>query len=281
MVLVSSNPTNLVLSGAFGFSFVKYTGHVILPFLAGAISVYPVLVFILYRSPRLIPPSLGLELSEEESGSQTLVDKNGAIFGSILLMITLPVLVGTSTVGVPVWEVTVPPAVIMLLRDTWHDWKHHRPVVPQRSREASPREYPLAVLSPSDSTHPTPDSVSTVVDRQESDSPTPPEVEDSTESSVHQLESSLVGKVSHATRKLEARYPTVSTIAHRLPISLVPFAFLIFILVQGLSTKGWVEVFAGWWHAWVTRTGTVGAVGGMGFVACMLCNVSAVNYLPG
>ena len=104
IVFVSSN--RLVLSRAFGLSFVKYTAHVILPFIA--VCVYPVLAFGLFRSPKLIPPSIGLELSEQESGSQTLLDKKGAIFGSSPLLVTLAVLVGTSTVGVFVRQVTVP-----------------------------------------------------------------------------------------------------------------------------------------------------------------------------
>ena len=47
-----------------------------------------------------------------------------------------------------------------------------------------------------------------------------------------------------------------------------------FVLVQALVTKGWVPVFAYGWDHWVTRTGTVGAIGGMGFLAVILCNVS-------
>ena len=45
-------------------------------------------------------------------------------------------------------------------------------------------------------------------------------------------------------------------------------------LVQGLSAQGWVELFARWWAAWADRTGTLGAVGGMGLLSCLLCNVS-------
>ena len=45
--------------------------------------------------------------------------------------------------------------------------------------------------------------------------------------------------------------------------------------VQGLVTKGWVELFAKWWQAWVNKTGVVGAVGGMGFLSVVMCNVSS------
>ena len=51
-----------------------------------------------------------------------LVDKWGAIFGSALFTATPGVLVRTRVLEVPVWEVTVPPAVIMLTRDAVYDW---------------------------------------------------------------------------------------------------------------------------------------------------------------
>jgi Na+/H+ antiporter NhaD/arsenite permease-like protein len=59
-----------------------------------------------------------------------------------------------------------------------------------------------------------------------------------------------------------------------LPLPLVPFAFAMFVLVQALVTKGWVPVFAYGWDHWVGKTGTVGAIGGMGFLSVILCNVS-------
>ena len=64
------------------------------------------------------------------------------------------------------------------------------------------------------------------------------------------------------------------TVFHHLPLALVPFAFCMFVLVQALVTKGWVPVFAYGWDHWVEKTGTVGAIGGMGFVSVILCNVS-------
>lgn len=265
----------------------KYTAHVILPFLAGAACVYPVLAFGLFRSPRLIPPSIGLELSEQESGSQNLLDKKGAIFGSVLLLITLAVLVGTSTVGVPVWQVTVPPAILMALRDAIHDWRHHRPAIPQQIvvvEEAGPDRYPLAELSPrgkdvykpsGSSMRQTPDEVQVHEEERNSGPGTQtPSGLESTEPTIGLMSRSLESRVSCIIVTWESRFPTISTIGQRLPISLLPFAFLMFILVQGLSTQGWVEVWAEWWDVWVQKTGTIGAVGGMCFMACILCNVS-------
>ena len=75
-------------------------------------------------------------------------------------------------------------------------------------------------------------------------------------------------------------FPTVAHIAERLPVVLVPFALLMFVLVQGLSTKGWVKIFARWWAAWVGRTGVVGAARGMALLSCLLCNVSSSVLRP-
>lgn len=298
VVLVSSNPTNLVLSGAFGLSFVKYTAHVILPFLAAAFLVYPILLFALFRKRGLIPNTLGLELDDRDSNaaaSGTLVDKHGAIFGSILLGATLAVLVGTSTIGVSVWQVTVAPALVMLLRDGVHDWlgKHKdtpapvRPPPPeslasQRARSAG--EFPMTefsgqngsaqtVVGGEDITEiqevprtppeepPTPESSTAVSTR--SPSPTPP--------------ATLSERAGAKLQRLCETFPTVTTIVSRLPLPLLPFAFLMFILVQALSSKGWVEVFSRWWAAWVAKTGTIGAIGGMGFLACIFCNICGTN----
>lgn len=75
-------------------------------------------------------------------------------------------------------------------------------------------------------------------------------------------------------RYFKETFPTVSAVIGHLPFALLPFAFSMFILVQGLVTKGWVDIFANAWAAWVGKTGTVGAIGGMGFASVLLCNVS-------
>lgn len=44
----------------------------------------------------------------------------------------------------------------------------------------------------------------------------------------------------------------MAVLAH-LPFALVPFGFAMFVLVQGLVTKGWVPVFAYGWDHWNYR----------------------------
>ena len=98
-----------------------------LPFLAAAIATYPVFL-VMFRGQDYIPDSI--DVQGEESAiepSSVLADRWGAIFGSVLLTVTLGVLVGTSILDVPVWQITVPPAVIMFVRDVIYDWYTARP----------------------------------------------------------------------------------------------------------------------------------------------------------
>ncbi|KAM0250872.1 hypothetical protein ACHAQJ_008450 [Trichoderma viride] len=87
----------------------------------------------------------------------------------------------------------------------------------------------------------------------------------------------LVSLGQDTLRWCQETFPTAAAVALHLPFALVPFAFCMFILVQGLVTKGWVPVFAYGWDHWVNKTGTVGAIGGMGFLSVVLCNFAGTN----
>jgi hypothetical protein len=102
-----------------------------------------------------------------------------------------------------------------------------------------------------------------------SDEKTPP-----SEQSQKRERVTLTSLSADAYRWSQETFPTVTAVLAHLPFALVPFAFTMFILVQALVTKGWVSVFAYGWDHWVSKTGTVGAVGGMGFLSVVLCNVS-------
>lgn len=253
---MSSNPTNLVLSGAFSLSFVTYTSRLILPVVVSAIAVYPVLTFGLFRAPGLIPQTIELHFDRDEAGGQegsaALVDKRGAIFGSVVLLLTLGALVGTSVIHVPVWWVTVPPALTMLARDAAHDWMQQPQTQTSGSlglQNSSAQAYPLQDLSQEQSKSPAVETVST------------------------RHPKTLCSLMVQWTAVFKRTFPTVVTVASRLPVALVPFAFLMFILVQSLASKGWVELLSSWWASWVEKTGVVGAVFGMGVVSCLFCNV--------
>ncbi|KAI1155535.1 hypothetical protein F4825DRAFT_407248 [Nemania diffusa] len=89
--------------------------------------------------------------------------------------------------------------------------------------------------------------------------------------------STLVSVIEDTFRWLQDTFPTVIAVLGHLPFALLPFAFEMFILVQGLVTNGWVPVFAYGWYHWVQKTGTIGAIGGMGFLSVILCNFAGTN----
>ena len=266
-VLISSNPTNLVLSGAFSISFVTYTSSVALPFLTAALIVCLYLFMVLFRSVEYIPRNIELSgggVGDDGVGidrpSTALIDKSGAIFGSILLMATLGALTGTSTVGIPVWQVAVPAAAMMLCRDLWRDWRCHRAELVRAEEQAE--EQP--VVPPSSNAHPEIELQDLPLSQSRSNSLSPVR---------HRRQLALSTILTTLGDKLVQVFPTVHAICRQLPLSLVPFAFLMFILVQGLASQGWVHVLACWWAAWVNKTGVVGAVGGMMIGSGFLCNV--------
>lgn len=53
-LLVTSNPANLVLVGAFNMKFVTYTANMVLPVLAMAILLLPILLYIVFAYESLI-----------------------------------------------------------------------------------------------------------------------------------------------------------------------------------------------------------------------------------
>lgn len=240
-----------------------------LPLLAAALTIYPFHSFVLFRSPGLIPTSIELPSSAGEGDrvgvdrpSTALIDKAGAVFGSILLLVTLGILVGTSTIGVPVWQVAAPAAAMMLSHDIWRDWAHYRSgrVVAEEIRQ-SDRHPPTGVHLPIE-LGALPLAASRLDNgKQEQD-----------------VKLDLVLSLVLLTygQRVIGKFPGVYGVCKKLPVTLVPFAFLMFILVQGLASQGWVHTFANWWGAWVNKTGVVGAAAGMTIGSGLLCNVRHV-----
>ncbi|KAL9945952.1 hypothetical protein ACHAQF_005131 [Verticillium nonalfalfae] len=59
-ILVSSNPTNLVLAGAFGIKFIHYTANMAVPTVITAIVLYPILLYLVFTEPGLIPRRMAM-----------------------------------------------------------------------------------------------------------------------------------------------------------------------------------------------------------------------------
>ncbi|KAK7747440.1 hypothetical protein SLS53_001695 [Cytospora paraplurivora] len=125
-ILVSSNPTNLVLAGAFEIKFIDYTANMIVPVVITAIVLFPCLLYIIFAHERLIPISItmhdlpadiqgrdpvnpnipnarGIEQEEEqdhindevgnllslEEIMNPFLDKSGAAVGAVIMAATL------------------------------------------------------------------------------------------------------------------------------------------------------------------------------------------------
>ncbi|KAK4228709.1 putative arsenite efflux transporter ArsB-like protein [Podospora fimiseda] len=329
-ILVSSNPTNLVLAGAFDIKFITYTAHMIVPVIATAIVLFPFLLYIVFSSPKLIPVQIEMhQLSEEakmkkpvnpnipnargtaeqeedapgEQGKllsleeimNPFLDKGGAAFGGIIMAITLITILAInaarSSIGpVQVYWITLPAAFIVLVWDIALGWLHRhetreiarkgREEVERARLEKEQRESALdgnttgkeVAAANSDSEVPK----SQTSGEKEKNLEKEPGVVASTES-THQERTTLVSVTKDAYRWCQETFPTATAVLSHLPYALVPFAFSMFVLVQALTTKGWVEVFARGWDHWVAKTGTVGAIGGMGFLSVILCNFSGTN----
>ncbi|KAK7949474.1 hypothetical protein PG988_016113 [Apiospora saccharicola] len=374
-ILVSSNPTNLVLTAAFSIRFIDYTANIIVPVLFTVVLLFPFLLFVVFRDRGFIPQNIEMQKLEggDEEGDNTVpinpnipyaqnlggggddqglrevihpfLDKKGAIFAALVMAATLiTVLALNAATGgeVPVYWVTLPAAVVMFCWDVTFGWlgrhetrelasrgkreaeraeiaqailaerhQHRREAELHRDNEKSelptrPRAAPVASPSstevePSSDREdnntgeirpaPAPGSVPLVPRRPSDDDEKSRSTADvdlerqiSQELQLRhrqqqqpQEPTTVVSLFRDAKAWARATFPTATTVLGLLPFPLVPFAFAMFVLVEALVTKGWVPVFAYGWHHWVNKTGTVGAIGGMGFVSVILCNFSGTN----
>lgn len=370
-ILVSSNPTNLVLSGAFEIKFINYTANMIVPVVVTAIVLFPFLLYIVFADPHLIPYSITMyELPEEvrrktpvnpnipnargnaeeeennlpaaekkkllEQGKSVsleevmnpFLDKGGAAFGAILMATTLITLLAMNASSPskgahPVFWVTLPAAFVMFCWDLTFGWIHRKDTreIAKKGREEiklaraeqalrESREKERKATRPAGeqdsrddlSNFPPPstkttgfseiteasveksDPQSSTVSAGDSGNTSDEEKRTHSENISYHITlqqeagpTTLSSLVADAWRWSQETFPTVTAVAAHLPFALIPFAFCMFILVQGLVTKGWVPVFAYGWDHWVNNTGTVGAIAGMGFISVILCNFAGTN----
>jgi len=413
-ILVSSNPTNLVLAGAFNIKFINYTANMIVPVVATAVILFPFLLYIVFADESLIPYSINMhelpdevkdkkpvnpnipharghveedesDLANNEQGKllsleeimNPFLDKGGAAFGAVIMAATLITVLALNAASTkdgphPVFWVTLPAAFVMFCWDLGFGWYHRaetreiarkgrqdvetaraeRAIRLQherrmstasggqafemssrtsnaQTRKGSGQDAPEGVLphpptpailvsegtgdekdlmpsqtdtlacsqvtSTSDMAKQDPaltsdlssfeeknrqdmkpvaqgvflpsspsDGTDQIPDRHIPDVALPP---------PHRGPTTLVSLGEDALRWSQETFPTAAAVALHLPFALVPFAFCMFVLVQGLVTKGWVPVFAHGWDHWVNKTGTVGSIAGMGFLSVVLCNV--------
>ncbi|KAK4186398.1 putative arsenite efflux transporter ArsB-like protein [Podospora australis] len=347
-ILVSSNPTNLVLAGAFGIKFIDYTANMVVPVIITAIVLFPFLLYIVFASESLIPISIKMhELPPEALGKKPVnpnipnargtaeqeedvpnehgkllsleeimnpfLDKKGAAFGGIIMAITLIAVLSLNAAWasintekeIQVFWVTLPAAFVMLVWDLSLGWinRHETREIARKGREEvelarleraraeREKEAELAAnrgdgdrtlaIAPDEATAPTTSADNLklqVADTDEKNRTLEKQAGlDPTYEAVRKSPATLVSVTKDAYRWSQETFPTATAVLSHLPYALIPFAFSMFVLVQALVTKGWVEVFAHGWDHWVNKTGTIGAIGGMGFLSVILCNFSGTN----
>ncbi|KAK4497862.1 hypothetical protein PRZ48_010517 [Zasmidium cellare] len=332
-ILVSSNPTNLVLAGAFGIKFIHYTANVIVPVVATVIVLFPILLFGVFRNTDLVPRKIELhELPEEaklrepvnpniprnqptsarhgqdetkeqreereqlaslEEIMNPYLDKVSATVGAVVMaatLITILALNASSSSGseVPVFYITLPAAVVMLCWDLTWGWIHRHDTrtiarggvekteFDEKDAAASP-EPPKAHIDDGNNAEDIQNEPTSHTGTTGTGAPESKKIEFQEKSLNPEVRPTLQSKAIEWYRWLQETFPTAMAVLSHLPYKLVPFAFCMFVLVQGLVTKGWVPVFAHGWDEWVKRTGVVGAIGGMAFVSVILCNFAGTN----
>jgi Na+/H+ antiporter NhaD/arsenite permease-like protein len=298
MVLFVGNPTNVVICEGFRVNNVAFTAYTVFPFMGCSVLCFIALAF-QFRNPKFIP--LRLKKSGYLDPLKALKDPTGAWFGGILLAACLAVVLIVSFFGVDVWKITLPFAVAKCFFD--FGWDHYRfktgrlPKTEEgKSDEEKDEENMVAELqrvftspnldldlskesgkSPLRRTM-TEKDMSQPVSSAPTESPLIVPDNDSPSSSRTDSHKSVIirGKLHDLHLKLSAHFPTFFTALPRLPFALVPFAFSQFILIEGLSHQGWIDVFARWlviashrqMYAIIWLVGTLGVV---------LCNLSGTN----
>lgn len=267
-VLVSSNPTNILVAGSFGLNFLtEFTKWTVLPSIIPAIINYPILLAMFWKKiPKALTPV-------SDDPWDKLKDRLGAVFFSTLMIVTVAILVGTSFVpkqAVEVWMVTAPAGVLALFFNLYTDVV--RPEIRRKaqrriSNDASTEKRMLSLSATEKQNQPvskeTPDSTWSIPATACS-----PDLISDDEKDQKSLFSFF--------RWFGRRFPGTTLTITRLPIPLLPFAICEFILVRGLAQRGWISVFAhGFSNACTTPLITVFFFGFVG--AAFLCPLAGTN----
>ncbi|QDS74268.1 hypothetical protein FKW77_003260 [Venturia effusa] len=282
-VLVSSNPTNILITGSFSLNYItQFTKWTILPSIVPAILNYPILLFMFRKKiPKTITP-----LTEDPWSK--LRNRRGAIFFSSLMAVTLAVLVGTTFVpggAVEVWMVTAPAGVLAFFFDVFCDirFKNSQEEIIRRESIDPAADHLHAekdniaegsMVTGASTGLSTADTVSKQRESKGGQTDIGPSAPDCAPRQEPINSSSTT--LSSLLRSLTHRFPGTTRTVKRLPIALLPFAMCEFILVRGLQQRGWITVFArGFANACTSPAATVFF---FGFVcAAFLCPLAGTN----
>lgn len=372
-VLVSSNPTNLVIASGFNVDFITYTAYMVLPAFGSAVGgLVAILLYFrntdesvsvqkgegkqrsaLDRLAKVIP-GLGVNAhNSQQPGSRmrqrsgasgandtsspsrtapsppasqkrkmrtpviyipetiirpdvdpraALVDKKGAIFGSIVMAATLATLVGTSVIGgVKVFEIAVPGAVLCLTRDAVADYLQWRSskldkTKPKDEFEATNGAQPQSDRSPESTSESAAHQVEAIemstLHAERADLEPAESIQKAPSRQSQHPSGSLSGSEHiHRVKRRQGNWirclirgrakvaevlPTVTIVLSRLPFPLLPFAFSMFILVQALAHVGFINIMARGLGK-VCSSGFVPTAFFISFLGVVLCNIGGTN----
>ena len=278
-VLVSSNPTNILITGSFSLNYLTdFTKWTILPSIIPAIVNYPVLLLMFWkRIPKTLVPL-------QENPWSKLRDPKGALFLSCLMLLTLAVLIGTTFVpggAVQVWMVTAPAGILAFLFELASDW--FRPKIVRKVTTDEKKDPASDKLGPKNSSHPP--LMGTEPNNPLSDRANMNKNSSPSSSKHADRHLSASNPSAHPTtltsllRSFNKHFPRTSHTVRLLPFTLLPFAMAEFIMIRGLSQRGWIHVFASAFGRATTRHASpAAAIFFFGFVsAAFLCPLAGTN----
>ncbi|KAM3414380.1 hypothetical protein BST61_g11021 [Cercospora zeina] len=325
-VLVSSNPANLVLAGAFQIKFLHYTANVIVPVIATTIVLLPFLLYIVFPYESLIPSKIELHQLPEEAKHKPSVnpnipnargtteedendnrehaqqlsleeimnpflDKGGAWFGAVIMAATLVTILAlnASSQSVhedPIFWITLSATFIMFCWDLTFGWlnRHETRKLAREGKEqielskmrrasitpAPELQKPFDAngepLSLTKSPEETREEKKASDSGAASASSTPQDKGDENEAIAQTFPDSVENQPGPAS--LHCNTPALEACAIR---------FLHDRISASTGDEGMGARIRTWLGSLVNKTGTAGAIGGMGFLSTSLCNFAGTN----
>ena len=293
MVLFVGNPTNVVICEGFQVNNAAFTAYTILPFIACSVTCYAALA-LQFSNVQHIPRSFAVrgKLNPREA----LRDPVSAIFGGCLLLTCLTLVIVLSFFHIDVWIIVLPFAATKLIFDL--SWDHYRFThgqldSPKSTTEPSQEDRVFTQLKralsmPIDiesvlASRPVSGSEGHLIQNgsisvapRESNGDHVPEEISADGRAKTRLFATQRDKFDSKYASLAAHFPTFFTALPRLPFGLIPFAFSQFILIEGLSHQGWIDIFATWLIK-ATNGQIIPTTWVIGVLGVILCNVAGTN----
>lgn len=232
-LLFSGNPTNILVAVANRINFLEFTRYSGLPTLGAGVTLLLTLFALFWRRVAITvdkTPVLDID--------SALKSRVSAVVGTLILVSCLVALAVGSFFNWPVWALTLPFAVVTVIKDVVVDLTGG--AASQLSMmDASESAGLLTAESETvDDAAPAADAdtvplASDVVD--ELGSPAP----------VAATAAAAATPWSRFQRRFRGRLPTLYAVLARQPWALAPFVFCMFVLVEALSFHGWTSLLAG------------------------------------